>query len=95
VARIEALAGALAKRDQPGWKWRLAVEANECFGANQVAGRAEQRMAPLDGAHLDPVDLLDSPLQNLRLDHLHAIAVGAKTLVADDQRQCNGVDAED
>ncbi len=34
-------------------------------------------------------------LEQLRLDRLDAVAVGAKALVADDQRQRHRVDAED
>ncbi len=34
-------------------------------------------------------------MQDLRLDQLHAVAVGAEALVADDQRQSDRVDAED
>ena len=52
-------------------------------------------MPPLDRAHLHTIDGFDRPAQDLRLDHLHARAVGAEAAVADDQRQRHRVDAED
>jgi hypothetical protein len=91
---IEAELGALAEREEPAWQRALAIDADESFGADQVAGRAEQGMAALDGAHLDPVDLVDRPAKDLRLDRLHPAAIGAEALVPDDQRQCHGIDAE-
>ena len=42
-----------------------------------------------------PSTCVDGSAQDHRIDHLHAAAVGAEALVADDQRQRDGVDAED
>ena len=44
---------ALAERQQTGRQRGHAIDADQRFGADQVAGRAEQGMAALDGAQLD------------------------------------------
>ena len=95
MAGVEAELGALAEREQPARQRRFAIDPDQRLGADQVARRPEQRMAALDGAHLDPVDRPIDAASDLRLDELDAVAVGAKALVADDQRQRDRVDAED
>ncbi len=61
----------------------------------KLAGRPEQRMTMLDRAHGDAVDLLDRPHQQLRLDLVNAVAIGAERLVANDEGERDGVDPED
>src|SRR4029078_10913083 len=95
MTRIEAELAALAKRKEADRERRFAVDADERLGANEVAGRPEQRMAALDRAHLYPVDGIDRTPEDLRVDDLHSAAVGAKTPVADDQRERDRVDPED
>ena len=95
MAGVEAELGTLAKREQAARQRRLAIDADQRFGADQIAGRAEQGMAALDRAHVHSVDLADGAAQDHRINHLDAAAVGAEALFADDQRQRHGIDAED
>ena len=95
MTRVEAELGALTQCEQADRQRRFAIDADQRFGANQVASGAEQRMAALDRAHLDPVDGVDRAAQDRRFDDLHAPAVSPEPLVANDQAQRDRVDPED
>ena len=90
MAGIEAKRGALAERKQAARQRRIAIDADQRLGTDQVAGRTEQGVAALDRAHVDAVDLADRAAQDHRVDQLDAAAVGAKALVLHDQRQRDG-----
>src|SRR5262249_50879290 len=92
VARIEAELRALSECQQAEWQWRLAIDADQRFGTNEIAGRPEQRMAALHGAHLNSVHAIDRALEQRRIDMLNAAAVRPEALIAHNQRQSDRVD---
>src|SRR5256885_16690396 len=93
--RVGAEVGPLGESQQAARQGWVAVDPDQRLGANEVAGRPKQRMAALDGAHLDSMNALDRPAEDRRIDALNSAAVRAEALRAHDQRQCDRVDAED
>src|SRR4051812_5968703 len=81
VAGFEALLGALAEREQAAGQRRLALEAHQCLGADQAAGRPEQGMAALAAAEHHSGQALDRSLDQPRVDELEAGGVGADAAI--------------
>ena len=94
MARVQRELCSLPERKQTARQGRLTVDADQRLGADQIARRPEQGMAPLHRPHLDSVDAVNSAVENRRIDVLDASSVCAESLCPDDQRQCDGVDAE-
>ena len=69
---IEAEVRALPQCQQSARQRRFAIDADQRFGANEVAGRAEQRVSTLDGPHFDAMNPLDRAAQDGWVDLLHA-----------------------
>ncbi len=95
VACIEVQLGPLAERKQAAWKRWFALDPNQRFCPDQVAGGPKQRMTPLYSVHLDALDPVDRSLEDDWVNDLDTAPIRPKTLVADDQRQCDRVYAED
>jgi hypothetical protein len=72
MARIERQLGALTEREQPARQGRLAIDPDQRFGPDQLAGRTEERMTALHGTHLDAPDPVDRPAEKRRIDMLDA-----------------------
>lgn len=92
---LEALGAALAESEQAARQRRLAFEPDQGFGADQLAGRAEQRMAAIDSAKKDSVELADRSLDQPRIDELEAGSVGSDAHLAGEQSDGDGVEAKD
>ena len=92
---VQILLGPLSKRDQAFGKRQAALDTNQGFRPDEVAGGPEQRMPMFDGSHRDAVHLLDRAHQKLRLDIVNAVAIGTERLLAHDQSQRDRVDAKD
>ena len=75
----------LAERKQTAWKRRLALDTNQRFGADELAGRSEQRVASLNSVHLHAFDPVDRSLEDKGIDDLDAASIRTKALVANDQ----------
>ena len=58
MAGVEALRTPLTQSEQPARQRRFALQTDQSLGADQLAGRAEQRMAALDsvGLSLEAID---------------------------------------
>jgi hypothetical protein len=95
MAGVERKLGALAKREQAARQRRFAIDSDQGFGADQVAGRPKQGVASLHGAHIDPVDRFSCMAKDFRIDHLDAAAIGAEAAITNDQRQSDRIDAQD
>jgi hypothetical protein len=95
VAGIEAELGALPECEKAARQGRLAIDADQGFGADQVARRAEQRMTARNGAHLDAMHAVDRAAKQRRIDDLDPAAIRAEALLTDDQRQRHRVNAQD
>ena len=94
MTSIEVLLRALTEREQPYRERRPAFDPDQRLGTDQLARRAEQRMPMRHGTHRDAVNLIDRPHQQLTLDPVDAVAVGAESVVADDQGKGNRIDCE-
>src|SRR5207244_511361 len=86
---------ALAQREQPARQRRLAIDADERFCPDQLACGTEQRMAMVDGPHIDASNAVEHAAKDRGVDMLNSATVGAEALTAHNQRYGNGVDAED
>lgn len=95
MARIEVQLGPLAERKQTHRQRGLAIDSDESLRTDEIAGRAEERVTPLHGAHLDTVHPAYLAPKQRRIHLLDASAVGAETLVSDDERQGDRVDPKD
>ena len=77
MRRLETLRAPLAESEEPARQRWLAFEPDERLGPDQFAGGTEQRMAALDSAKEDAVELPDRSLDEARIDELQARRVGA------------------
>ena len=86
-------------------RWPSAISPHGNGGSQSIRIRASARIRSHAGPNngwprstvriSTPSTCSIARCEDLRLDHLHAVAVGAEALVADDQRQRDRVDAED
>src|SRR5437763_586971 len=83
VPSVEAELSALSKSKQPARQRRLAIDPDQSLGANQVASWSEQRVAPLDGAHMNSAYAPNLTPEKRGIDVLNACPVGPKALAAD------------
>lgn len=94
MPRIEAKVLALPQGKKTARQRWLAIDLYQRLGPDQIAGRPEQRMTAFDRAHLDTIHLPDRTAKDCRIDHVNARSVGTETALSDDQRQRDGVYAQ-
>ena len=82
MAGLETLRLPLPQSQQPAGQRRGAVEPDQRFGADQVAGRAEQRMPTLAAAQQHALHILDRTLDHPRVNELKTRSIGADAPVA-------------
>ena len=90
---VKRLFRPLTERDQPGG--RIAIQADERFGPDEVTSWAEQRMATLHRTKNNGSDLIKGAAKHRGIDQLNAAAVDPEPALADNQGYCHGIKAED
>src|SRR5690349_20522289 len=77
MASVQAQRLALPQGQQADRQGRLAIDADERLGANELTCWPEERMTTFHGAHFDARDLIDRSAEESRLHDLDAGSVGA------------------